>query len=87
MTHECFGCGASRDLRGGFCFDCASAGEARAARRTVVQHICVGFRNLRKRNGCAKYDFQWAWERLTKTGDYAPGGYFAAFGISTEPKP
>lgn len=80
---KCDYCGKEDELRFGCCFDCASDGEARAARRTVVQHIGKMFRNLWKRNGNAKYDFKWALERLTKTGDYKPGGYFDHFNIKT----
>jgi hypothetical protein len=60
----------------GFCFDCASEGELKASRLTVLQHIGRGFRNLWRGNSNFRFDFAWAWERLTKTGDYAPNGYF-----------
>ena len=79
----CDYCGKDDELRLGCCWDCASAGEAKAAKRSVIQHIGSMFRNLRKRNGNAKYDFKWAWERMTKTGDYAPNGYFHNFNIPT----
>lgn len=73
----CKGCGANRDLRLGFCFDCATDGERRAAMRSVVQHLLHIPRCLVHRNWFgAKTDLMWAWERLTKTGDYAPGGEF-----------
>lgn len=77
----CKGCGKDDELRLGFCFDCASAGEERAARRTVLQHLARGFSNLVKRSPNAKYDFKWAWERLTQTGDYARNGAFAYLGL------
>lgn len=80
---KCFRCGADDELRFGCCWDCATAGETRAAKRTVVQHLGCMFSNLRKRNGNAKYDMKWAWARLTKTGDYAPGGYFERSNIQT----
>lgn len=79
----CAGCGNDDELRLGYCWDCASSGEARAAKRTVVQHIAAMFRNLRKGSDNAKYDFKWAWERLTRTGDYAAGGYFERNNIQT----
>jgi hypothetical protein len=80
---KCDHCGKDDELRFGCCWDCASAGEARAARRTVLQHLSSAYRNLWRRNGNAKYDIKWAWERLTKTGDYAPNGYFHNFNIPT----
>jgi hypothetical protein len=72
----CAGCGKDEDCRFGFCFDCATAGEERAARRTVLQHLSRGFKNLSTGSNNARFDFQWAWERLTRTGDYAPDGAF-----------
>jgi hypothetical protein len=73
----CVGCGREDDLRFGFCFYCASAGELRAARRTVFGHSCRGLKNLlRGRWWQARMDFSWAYERLTRTGDYQPGGEF-----------
>lgn len=79
----CDYCGKDDELRFGCCWECACAGEAKAAKRTVVQHVAQMFRSLWRRNGNAKYDLKWAWERLTKTGDYAPGGYFEREGIAT----
>lgn len=75
---KCNFCGREdTDLRMGCCFDCATAGEARAAKRTVVQHLVTGVKNTLKGNWfSAQCDFSWAWERLTRTGDYQPGGYF-----------
>lgn len=65
------------DVRFDTCFDCASAGEARAAKRTVFQHLAKGLLNLKCGNfEYAKYDFSWAWQRLTRTGDYSFGGTF-----------
>lgn len=73
----CNSCGRPKDLRLGFCFDCATEGEQRAARRTVLQHAAKGVGHaLRGYWTEARFDFAWAWERLTQTGDYAPGGYF-----------
>lgn len=74
----CASCGSTDELRMGHCFDCAMRGEERAAHRAVAQHLGHGlWRALRGRFDFAtKTDFVWAWERLTKTGDYAPGGEF-----------
>jgi len=80
----CKGCGKDAELRLGFCFDCATAGEERAARRNVVQHLMKGLQNLWLRNGNARFDFKWAWERLTRTGNYAPNGEFAYLGLFKE---
>lgn len=53
------------------------AGEAKAAMRTVPQHIGVGIKHLwRGAWTNARIDFSWAWERLTRTGDYRPNGEF-----------
>ena len=74
---RCARCRQYSDLRYGYCFDCADAGERRAATRTVAQHLGKGGAHLwRRRWTNARIDFQWAWERLTRTGDYAPGGEF-----------
>jgi len=74
----CAGCGQPEELRMGYCFDCAMAGEERAARRSVLQHLRCGFGRILLGNFsfATRMDFVWAWERLTKTGDYAPGGEF-----------
>ena len=80
---KCNYCGKDDELRFGCCWDCASTGEARAAKRTVPQHLGAMIRNLWRGNGNAKYDRKWAWERLTRTGDYAPGGYFERNNIPT----
>ena len=78
MANEqtCIACGKIDELRLGVCFDCASAGEERAARRTVLQHLGKMIFNIRRRSPNWRYDLAWAWERLTRTGDYKPGGYF-----------
>lgn len=75
-TNACNFCGKNEDLRLGCCFDCAVAGEGRAARRTVLQHVSKGLRNLWEGSSNYRYDFKWAYERLTKTGNYKKGGYF-----------
>lgn len=73
----CKGCRKYDDLRMGYCFDCADAGERRAAERTVLQHITEGAGQFgRGYRTEARISFQWAWERLTRTGDYKPGGEF-----------
>jgi len=74
---RCKRCGCYDDLRMGTCFDCADAAERRAAQRSAGQHIGMGFRLLREaRWTSARICFLWAWERWTRTGDYAPGGVF-----------
>lgn len=74
---KCACCERDEELRMGVCFDCASAGEERAAKRTVVQHLRRALENLLSgKTGNARFDLQWAWERLTGTGDYARGGTF-----------
>lgn len=80
----CAGCGKDDELRLGFCFDCATAGEENAARRTVAQHLLKGLKNLCRGNDNARFDFGWAWERLTRTGDYARNGAFAYMGLFKE---
>lgn len=73
----CKGCGKDEELRLGFCFDCASKGEERAAKRTVEQHLEHALNEINKGNKeNARYDIQWALQRLTLTGDYADGGTF-----------
>ena len=78
MMDTCNFCGSKdSDLRMGCCFDCATSGEERAARRSVRQHLAKAFTNARKGFwDNARIDLRWAFERLTRTGDYAPDGYF-----------
>jgi hypothetical protein len=75
---KCVACGREDDdLRMGVCFDCADAGEAKAAKRSVLQHAALGISHLRPGHTWkARFDFRWAWQRLTSTGDYRRGGYF-----------
>ena len=72
----CSACGRTRELRMGCCFDCAIKGEERAAKRTVEEHLREAIRLLAKGNDNAQFALKWALERLTETGDYAPGGTF-----------
>lgn len=83
----CFACGKTDELRMGCCFECAMDGEKRAAHRTVRQHLTKGLgKVVRCRFGFGtRMDFVWAWERLTKTGDYAPGGEFDRQYFNPEP--
>jgi hypothetical protein len=77
----CSECGRHEELRLGYCFECASNGEARAARRTVAQHLGKAVEHLLGgQRTYAWYDVTWAWQRLTRTGDYRPGGYFDLVG-------
>lgn len=83
---RCSRCRSLTDLREGFCFDCATEGERRAAHRTVVQHVGRSFyAALYERDlTSARIFLRWAWERLTRTGDYKPGGEFESqYGIKT----
>lgn len=73
----CRGCKSDTELRLGYCFDCASIGEERAAKRTVLQHLNKMRKNLLQHKWkYAQYDLSWAWQRLTRTGDYSDGGTF-----------
>ncbi len=76
----CRGCGADDEIRLGYCWDCAVSGEERAAKRTVLQHFtkCVGHAS-RGFWTEARIDLRWAWERLTRTGNYKPGGEFSRY--------
>ena len=74
---KCIKCGRDEELRLGFCFDCVSAGEERAAKRSVLGHLLKMCWNLRRRKWWqASCDLTWAWQRLTRTGDYATDGTF-----------
>ncbi len=75
---KCIKCGGdgNGELRWGFCFDCASAGEEKAARRTVWQHVVAAAGNIRSGGENWRYDLSWAWQRLTRSGDYKRGGCF-----------
>jgi hypothetical protein len=73
----CTTCGQAEETRFGVCFGCANAGERHAACRSVAQHIAKAASNVRQgRWQSARYDLSWAWQRLTNSGDYKPGGYF-----------
>lgn len=68
---------SGNDIRMGCCFQCANAGELRAARRTVLQHLRQAVHNLSNlRFEDAWFEVVWAWQRVTLTGDYKRGGYF-----------
>lgn len=76
---SCNYCGKEAELRMGCCWECGTSGEARAARRTVWQHLWTGAKHAVQGSANARFDFQWAWERLTRSGDYAPGGEFSEY--------
>jgi hypothetical protein len=80
MTCRC--CHKEEELRQGVCFDCATLGEQRAAKRTVLGHLRQAVVNLCAGRwvylGC---DLRWARERLFRVGDYAEGGYFDREGV------
>lgn len=60
----------------GVCWECADTEEAKLARRTVIEHLRSAL-TLRRKPRYERYiDLAWAWERLTKSGDYAPNGRF-----------
>lgn len=94
FTHGCPGhgpcsaCGEIEELRYGCCFDCACAAEERAARRSVLEHLSRGLVRVLRGDFSfsTRVDFAWAWERLTKTGDYAPGGEFDSQYLNPEPR-
>jgi len=76
----CNCCGRDDDCRMGICFDCATAAEIRASKRSVLQHVGKALGHLRRGDFTfARISLAWAWERLTKTGDYAPGGEFEGY--------
>lgn len=66
------------DLRGGVCWDCATDGEREAAGFSVLRHLWEAARRLPqpRRWWAARISVAWAWDRLTRTGYYAPGGIF-----------
>lgn len=84
----CSVCGQIDETRFGVCFGCATAGEERAARRTVLQHLSHGFGRVARGwfDFGTRMDFVWAWERLTRTGDYAPGGTFDREYFNPQPR-
>jgi len=70
----CKGCGADDELRMGYCFECASAGDVRLAKRKTWQHWLKGVSHLLRGYWWnAKTDFKCGWERIWRTGEYAPG--------------
>jgi hypothetical protein len=85
---NCCCCGRDDETRGGVCFECASDAEFQAAQRNVLGHLASAVtRASRGQWSCARIDVSWAWERLTRTGDYKPGGYFAReYGPFLSPK-
>jgi len=85
---RCSGCNKWDDLRFGYCFDCACAGERRAAHCSILGHIGKGMKHIAGGYWTeARIDFSWAWERATRTGDYAPGGEFERqYGIKSGAK-
>ena len=72
----CTLCGKDEDLRFGTCFDCATDGDIRLAKKSTLQHwrhglysLCLGPSYWWR----ARMDFKCGWERIWRTGDYAPG--------------
>lgn len=75
----CRVCGSGDDdLRMGVCFDCATAGDLRLGRRSTLQHWTHGVGSLAQGIWWrARMDFKMGWERLTRSGEYAPGREWA----------
>lgn len=62
------------DLRGGVCFDCATEGDLRLARRSMLQHWAHGLGAIfAGKWWMVRMDFRMGWERIRRSGDYAPG--------------
>lgn len=80
----CASCGREVDERRfNVCWDCACSGEERAAKRTSWQHVHTGLWHVWTRQWLyAKFDLTWAWQRLTRTGDYRTGGTFDRAGYA-----
>ncbi len=77
LDGRCVKCGNEGERRGGFCWNCAINAERAAYHRTVVQHVVSAVKNARRGKWqYARFDIEWAWGRLTRTGDYSTGGYF-----------
>lgn len=71
----CNGCGKDGELRMGWCFACASAGDTRLGSRTVLQHVRHSLQSaFRGQWWHAKVDLKCAWKRATKTGNYGLNG-------------
>lgn len=72
---SCQVCGSGDgDTRMGVCFDCATAGDIRLAKRSTIQHWLHGIGSLFQGVWWrARMDFKRGWERLWRTGEYAPG--------------
>lgn len=71
----CSVCGyGDGDTRMGVCFDCATAGDIRLAKKSTLQHWSHGlgsvFHGVWWR---ARMDFRMGWQRIRRTGEYAPG--------------
>jgi len=63
------------ERRGGVCWDCATDGERRALQRSILQHLLSAVANVPRRQWFGvRCDVTWAWQRLTRTGYYKPGG-------------
>ena len=79
---QCAFCGKfTLDLAYQCCFKCATEGEKRAACRSVWGHFRTCMRHVMLRRWFyARCDAKWALMRLTRTGDYAKGGYFDQMG-------
>jgi hypothetical protein len=71
---KCSYCGKEEETRLGACWECATEGDIRLAKRGFLEHwfraavhLLLGARDL------AKLDFKLGWHRIWRTGEYAPG--------------
>lgn len=75
--HVCQGC--TDDLRFGVCFDCATEGDIRLGKRSTLSHWLHGIgHTLTGPWWKARTDFKCGWERIRRSGDYAPGREWGA---------
>lgn len=62
------------DLRMGVCFDCATDGDIRLAKKSTIEHWLHSIKALSQGAWwIAKLDFKIGWQRIWRTGEYAIG--------------
>jgi hypothetical protein len=78
----CGVCKRVRELRSGICFDCAWNMERILAKRYWFEHVWIGLRKIHRPELWWQIGHDWslAFQRLTETGSYAPGGKFDRLG-------
>lgn len=69
----CKRCGKDEDLRFGYCFDCATEGDLRLGRRSILEHWWHAVSKARDW-WTFKTDIKLGFERMFRRGEYAPGG-------------